>query len=215
MSELTREQVEDAIRNLNMESLAAELWSKTDAALRAQLAEQTARAEKAERIGGNAVGQVSYMVTEINKAFGLNLDSTPADTVQSVRESVSMLQERDGLRQQLAEAQATIAREIGNTKAALVSRDAYQAQWHATKQQLARLRSMSTVEMMCENINVKHHVEEWEDRCLRAEQQLTTLREFTTWCSMVGANVWAYQVREKAQDVLKALAQPAVGEKGK
>ena len=39
-------------------------------------------------------------------------------------------------------------------------------------QQLATLLSMSTVEMMGENLNVKHHVEEWEARCLKAEQQL-------------------------------------------
>jgi hypothetical protein len=31
---------------------------------------------------------------------------------------------------------------------------------------------MSTVEMMCENLNVKHHVTEWEERCLKAEAAL-------------------------------------------
>src|SRR6185295_4905509 len=38
-----------------------------------------------------------------------------------------------------------------------------------------RLKSMSTVEMMCENLNVKHHVEEWEARCLKAEAERDTL----------------------------------------
>ena len=35
--------------------------------------------------------------------------------------------------------------------------------------ELVKLRTMSTVEMMCENYNVKCHVEEWEARCLKAE----------------------------------------------
>ena len=35
-----------------------------------------------------------------------------------------------------------------------------------------RLRKMSTIEMCCENLNVKHHTEEWEQRCLKAEEKL-------------------------------------------
>ena len=35
--------------------------------------------------------------------------------------------------------------------------------------EIKRLRTMSTVEMMCENENVKFHVIEWENRCLKAE----------------------------------------------
>ncbi len=35
-----------------------------------------------------------------------------------------------------------------------------------------RYRTMSTVEMMCENPNVDAHVREWEARCLKAEDQL-------------------------------------------
>lgn len=80
-------------------------------ALRAQLKEQTKRADKAERIGGNAVAQVAYMVAEINKTFGLNGDRTPADTVQSVREAITMLNERDELRTQVADLAANLAAE--------------------------------------------------------------------------------------------------------
>lgn len=35
----------------------------------------------------------------------------------------------------------------------------------------ANLRRMSVVELMCENLNVKHHVEGWENRCLKAERE--------------------------------------------
>jgi len=34
-----------------------------------------------------------------------------------------------------------------------------------------RLRNMSAVEMMGENRNVKHHIENWESRCLKAEDE--------------------------------------------
>jgi predicted RNase H-like nuclease (RuvC/YqgF family) len=43
-----------------------------------------------------------------------------------------------------------------------------------------RLRTMSTVEMMCENYSVKCHIEEWEKRCLKAEaenERLTRILE--------------------------------------
>lgn len=40
-----------------------------------------------------------------------------------------------------------------------------------------KLRSMSTVEMMCENYNVKCHVEEWEARCLKAEKENAEMRD--------------------------------------
>lgn len=42
--------------------------------------------------------------------------------------------------------------------------------------EIERLKTMSTVEMMCENLNVKHHVEEWERRCLKAESEIARLR---------------------------------------
>ena len=42
--------------------------------------------------------------------------------------------------------------------------------------QLERFKTMSTVEMMCENENVNSHVTEWEKRCLKAEAQLEAVR---------------------------------------
>jgi hypothetical protein len=38
--------------------------------------------------------------------------------------------------------------------------------------QVDRFKTMSTVEMMCENESVRAHVTEWEARCLKAEAQL-------------------------------------------
>jgi hypothetical protein len=43
--------------------------------------------------------------------------------------------------------------------------------------QLERFKTMSTVEMMCENENVNAHVTEWEKRCLKAETQLEEAQE--------------------------------------
>ena len=43
--------------------------------------------------------------------------------------------------------------------------------------ELERLRSMSTVEMMGENLNVRHHVTEWEERCLKAENERDAARK--------------------------------------
>jgi len=39
----------------------------------------------------------------------------------------------------------------------------------------ARLRSMGAVAMMCENENVKHHISDWENRCLKAEKEVDRL----------------------------------------
>jgi hypothetical protein len=39
------------------------------------------------------------------------------------------------------------------------------------------LRRMSVIEMMGENLNVKHHVTEWENRCLKAERERDELQE--------------------------------------
>lgn len=36
-------------------------------------------------------------------------------------------------------------------------------------EQINRLKTMSVVEMMCENYNVDAHIREWEARCLKAE----------------------------------------------
>jgi len=42
--------------------------------------------------------------------------------------------------------------------------------------EIKRLKTMSTVEMMCENPNVDAHVREWETRCLKAEAELDRLK---------------------------------------
>ena len=39
------------------------------------------------------------------------------------------------------------------------------------------LRRMSVTEMMAHNLNVKHHVTEWENRCIKAERERDELRE--------------------------------------
>ena len=39
-----------------------------------------------------------------------------------------------------------------------------------------RFKEMSTIEVMCENISVSHHVTEWENRCLKAESQVEALK---------------------------------------
>jgi chromosome segregation ATPase len=44
-----------------------------------------------------------------------------------------------------------------------------------------RFKTMSTVEMMCENQSVKDHVTEWEGRCLRAEFRVEQLQEDIKW----------------------------------
>lgn len=42
--------------------------------------------------------------------------------------------------------------------------------------EIDRLRTMSTVQMMGENENVRQHVVEWERRCLKAEAEIDRLR---------------------------------------
>lgn len=44
-------------------------------------------------------------------------------------------------------------------------------------QKIHALKTMSTVEMMCENESVRQHVTEWEQRCLKAEAENEKLRE--------------------------------------
>jgi hypothetical protein len=39
------------------------------------------------------------------------------------------------------------------------------------------LRRMSVTEIMSENLNVKHHVTEWENRCLKAERERDEVQE--------------------------------------
>lgn len=47
---------------------------------------------------------------------------------------------------------------------------------HDAQIEVERLKRMSTIEMMCENMNVDHHVTEWENRCLKAESEVDRLR---------------------------------------
>jgi hypothetical protein len=46
----------------------------------------------------------------------------------------------------------------------------------AIRAEVAALKKMSTVEMMCENESVRQHVVEWENRCLKAEAEVAALR---------------------------------------
>jgi hypothetical protein len=39
-----------------------------------------------------------------------------------------------------------------------------------------RIKHLSVIELMCENVNVKAHIIEWEDRCLKAESELAALK---------------------------------------
>lgn len=48
------------------------------------------------------------------------------------------------------------------------------------RQKVHALKTMSTVEMMCENERVNQHVTEWEKRCLKAEAEVDDLREQLT-----------------------------------
>jgi len=48
------------------------------------------------------------------------------------------------------------------------------------EQERDELRRMSVTEMMGHNLNVKHHVTEWENRCLKAEQERDEGREQNT-----------------------------------
>lgn len=43
--------------------------------------------------------------------------------------------------------------------------------------ELQRFRTMSTVEIICENESVRAHVTEWENRCLKAEAELQEARQ--------------------------------------
>ena len=47
----------------------------------------------------------------------------------------------------------------------------------ALRAKLDRFKTMSTVEMMCENLNIDAHVREWEARCIKAEAKLAQVEE--------------------------------------
>ena len=51
------------------------------------------------------------------------------------------------------------------------------------KAEVEKLRTMSAVEMMCENINVRFHIQEWSMRCLNAEAEVERLKRGEFICS--------------------------------
>jgi FtsZ-binding cell division protein ZapB len=53
---------------------------------------------------------------------------------------------------------------------------ALKAEREALRAEVGRLKRMSTVEMMCENESVRAHVTEWEERCLKAEAEVSRLQ---------------------------------------
>jgi hypothetical protein len=61
------------------------------------------------------------------------------------------------------------------TDAALYPMNQVDIVWPEFARELERerdeLRRMSVTEMMGHNLNVKHHVTEWENRCLKAERE--------------------------------------------
>jgi hypothetical protein len=88
-------------------------------------------------------------------------------------------------------------------------------QLDASRAECARLRTMSTVEMMCENLNVKNHVTEWENRCIKAETEVARLREamerIRTAVHAIGAGGWIMglsRVEGMLDAALSAAAQP-------
>lgn len=52
--------------------------------------------------------------------------------------------------------------------------DTLQGENAKLRAKVERFKTMSTIEIMCENANVDDHVREWEARCLKAEQALQT-----------------------------------------
>lgn len=84
--------------------------------------------------------------------------------------------ERDALAAKLAEAEKERDARIRELVLVGNERSVTEAHLATARAEAERLRSMSTVEMMGENLNVKHHVEEWEARCLKAEADAGRLR---------------------------------------
>jgi hypothetical protein len=67
---------------------------------------------------------------------------------------------------------------------------------------VAELKSMSTVEMMCENESVRQHITEWEARCRKAEEELSELyTRHTALCALYGTK------QNEARNVEKSLRQ--------
>jgi hypothetical protein len=92
--------------------------------------------------------------------------------------------------------------------------DSYSEPWKAIefarrlKRERDELRRMSVIEIMGENLNVKHHVTEWENRCLKAEQQRNEIQEkYDTLAveNMLEVNKLCKQ-RDAAMDVLSKVS---------
>jgi hypothetical protein len=69
------------------------------------------------------------------------------------------------------------------------------------------LRRMSAVELMGENLNVKHHVTEWENRCIKAERERdearAVLREIANASHFDNIGNWARNKAKKALEDAK------------
>lgn len=68
-----------------------------------------------------------------------------------------------------------------------------------------RLRTMSTVEMMCENLNVRHHVLEWESRCFASEAEVRRLRWALTAIGSCSSDARTCELAELALSAKAAL----------
>jgi hypothetical protein len=63
-------------------------------------------------------------------------------------------------------------------QAHIIDLDALQYSYNKVKRlnrEIERFKTMSTVEIMCENESVRAHVTEWENRCLKAETKIAHL----------------------------------------
>ena len=75
------------------------------------------------------------------------------------------------------------------------------------REDAANLRRMSVVELMSENLNVKHHVTEWENRCLKAERERDEAREESLEQACLADNVYAelLEAREESLEQARLL----------
>lgn len=165
---------------------------------------RVARAARALRRGG--VTEEPWGIVDDLALSGKVTDTMTAGQPARSRlrnELSAAVRERDQLAAKLAEAERALCERAEQVDKLMQERDLVMArlgnfcqpgeiedririlQGHAGKMErqrdearaeAERLRSMSTVEMMGENLNVKHHVEEWEARCLKAEADADRLR---------------------------------------
>jgi chromosome segregation ATPase len=83
------------------------------------------------------------------------------------------LKERDEAREQNVK-----LRDIADTAIEYVGHTSVQQKLRSElKQKSDELHRMSVIEMMDYNLNVKHHVEEWENRCIKAERERDEARD--------------------------------------